>query len=142
MKSQLLPEATSISRTIGAMIHRSFLLALALWQIGPFTRPEGANPVIQPDKDAVFLCPIRKTLVHWESLHTFNPAAIVRNGRIYVLYRAEDDSGEMQIGMHTSRLGLAESQDGIHFTRRSAPVLFPDEDAQKEQQYVTERVTT
>ena len=105
------------------------------WQIGPFVRPEGANPVIQPAKDSVFVCPIRKTPVHWESLHTFNPAAIVRNGKIYVLYRAEDDSGEMDIGMHTSRLGLAESQDGIHFTRRAAPVLFPDEDAQKDREW-------
>jgi beta-1,2-mannosidase len=51
------------------------------------------------------------TSVHWEALHTFNPAAILRFGRIYVLYRAEDDRGAMRIGMHTSRLGLAESDD-------------------------------
>ena len=63
--------------------------------------------------------------VHWEALHTFNPAAMVRNGKIYVLYRAEDDTGEMGIGLHTSRLGLAESGDGIHFTRRPEPVLYP-----------------
>ena len=42
-----------------------------------------------------------------------------------VLYRAEDDTGEMRIGLHTSRLGLAESADGIHFTRRPEPVVYP-----------------
>ena len=74
-------------------------------------------------------------MVHWEALHTFNPAAIVRGGKIYVLYRAEDDSGEMRIGLHTSRLGLAESDDGLHFHRRSDPVLFPDEDSQKDREW-------
>jgi predicted GH43/DUF377 family glycosyl hydrolase len=105
------------------------------WQIGPFFRTDSANPVIRPGKDSVFLCPIRKAPVHWEALHTFNPAAIVRKGRIDVLYRAEDDTGEMGIGLHTSRLGLAESKDGIHFTRRSAPVFYPAEDAQKDREW-------
>ncbi len=105
------------------------------WQIGPFLRPERANPIIRPNKDSIFHCPIRKTPVRWEALHTFNPAAIVRNGKIDVLYRAEDDTGEMGIGLHTSRLGLAESNDGIHFTRRSDPVFYPAEDAQKDREW-------
>jgi predicted GH43/DUF377 family glycosyl hydrolase len=41
----------------------------------------------------------------------------------------------MQIGMHTSRLGLAESEDGIHFTRRPAPVFYPAEDGQKSREW-------
>jgi predicted GH43/DUF377 family glycosyl hydrolase/lysophospholipase L1-like esterase len=73
--------------------------------------------------------------VQWEALHTFNPAAIVRDRKVYVLYRAEDNSGSMQIGMHTSRLGLAESVDGIHFTRRAAPVFYPAEDDQKAREW-------
>ena len=77
------------------------------WTIGPFTRPATGNPVIAPDPASTFDDPIRHAPVHWEALHTFNPAAIVRNGKVYVLYRAEDDSGTMQIGMHTSRLGVA-----------------------------------
>src|SRR5688500_355045 len=47
-----------------------------------------------------------------------------------MLYRAEDASGEARIGHHTSRLGLAESADGLRFTRRETPVLYPDTDAQ------------
>jgi predicted GH43/DUF377 family glycosyl hydrolase len=73
--------------------------------------------------------------VHWEALHTFNPAAIVRDGKIVVLYRAEDDSGAMEIGEHTSRLGLAESTDGIHFTRRDAPVFYPAKDTQEAREW-------
>src|SRR5437773_2072778 len=37
----------------------------------------------------------------------------------------------MKIGNHTSRIGLAESRDGLRFARRSAPVLFPDKDGQR-----------
>jgi len=105
------------------------------WQIGPFARPATGNPVIQPRPESVFADPILNSPAHWEALHTFNPAAIVRQGKIYVLYRAEDDSGLAQIGGHTSRLGLAESADGIHFTRRAHPVFFPAEDGEKAREW-------
>jgi len=105
------------------------------WQIGPFTRPATGNPVIAPRPESTFMDPMSKAANHWEALHTFNPAAIVRNGKVVVLYRAEDNSGPMQIGAHTSRLGLAESTDGIHFTRRAAPVFFPAEDDQKAREW-------
>lgn len=105
------------------------------WVIGPFTRPTSGNPVITPNPASSFDDPIRHAPVHWEALHTFNPAAIVRNGKVYVLYRAEDDTGEMQIGMHTSRLGMAESSDGIHFTRSATPDFYPAEDAQKDREW-------
>ena len=105
------------------------------WVIGPFTRPSSGNSVITPNPSSVFNDPILKKPVQWEALHTFNPAAIARNGKVYVLYRAEDNSGAMQIGMHTSRLGLAESDDGIHFTRRSDPVFYPARDSQKAREW-------
>jgi predicted GH43/DUF377 family glycosyl hydrolase len=105
------------------------------WEIGPFTRPGSGNPVITPHPTSVFTDPIRKAPVQWEALHTFNPAAVVRNGKVDVLYRAEDNSGSMQIGMHTSRLGLAESSDGIHFTRRPSPAFYPADDSQKEREW-------
>jgi len=107
----------------------------APWQIGPFVRPASGNPVIAPRPESVFSDPIAKTPTHWEALHTFNPAAVVREGKIFVLYRAEDDSGAMEIGGHTSRLGLAESEDGIHFTRRDAPVFFPAKDSQQAREW-------
>jgi predicted GH43/DUF377 family glycosyl hydrolase len=105
------------------------------WQIGPFTRPATGNPVIAPNAASLFADPIRKVPVHWEALHTFNPAAVVRDGMVNVLYRAEDDTGAMEIGMHTSRLGLAQSSDGIHFTRRAAPVFYPALDSQQSREW-------
>jgi predicted GH43/DUF377 family glycosyl hydrolase len=104
------------------------------WQLGPFTRPTHA-PVITPNKTSLFTDPIAKAPIHWESLHTFNPAAIVRDNKIYVLYRAEDDTGKMQIGEHTSRLGLATSTDGITFNRLPEPVFYPAEDAQQSREW-------
>jgi len=101
------------------------------WVFGPFIRPANARPVIAPDTNAVFDCPMRGRPVHWEALHTFNPAAVVRNDQVWLLYRAEDDTGSMAIGQHTSRLGLAISRDGLHFRRRPTPVLYPADDAQK-----------
>jgi beta-1,2-mannosidase len=105
------------------------------WEIGSWTRPSSGNPVIAPKSESVFMDPIRKAPVMWEALHTFNPAAVVRNGAIDVLYRAEDNTGAMQIGMHTSRLGLAASTDGIHFTRRATPVFYPAEDSEKAREW-------
>jgi len=105
------------------------------WVIGPFTRPASGNPVIQPRPESAFVDPILKTAAHWEALHTFNPAAIVRGGKVDVLYRAEDDSGSMEIGGHTSRLGLAESEDGVHFTRRTDPVFFPAVDTEESREW-------
>ncbi len=113
---------------------RAHSAAPAHWTLGPFVRPV-TEPVITPNPASVFSDPITKSPVHWEALHTFNPAAVVRNGKVVVLYRAEDDSGTMEIGMHTSRLGMAESDDGIHFTRRPDPVFYPAEDAQKEREW-------
>ena len=105
------------------------------WMLGQFTRPENAQPVITARPESVFTDPILDKPAHWEALHTFNPAAVVRDGKIYVLYRAEDDSGTMEIGMHTSRLGLAVSEDGLHFTREDTPVFYPAKDSEQAREW-------
>jgi predicted GH43/DUF377 family glycosyl hydrolase len=107
----------------------------ANWQIGPFTRPATGNPVIAPRPGSRFADPLLAKPAHWEALHTFNPSAVVREGKVVVLYRAEDDSGAMTIGGHTSRLGMAESADGIHFSRRANPVFFPAKDGQQAREW-------
>ena len=104
------------------------------WAIGGFARPEGANPVISPRESTKFYCPMTGDSVAWESNDTFNPAATIYNGKIVVLYRAEDKSGE-GIGNRTSRLGYASSDDGIHFTRETTPVFYPADDAQKDNEW-------
>lgn len=99
------------------------------WAWTGFRRPEGANPVIAPDTATRFFCPLRREWVAWQEGDTFNPAAAVHDGRVVLLYRAEDRSGE-GIGQRTSRLGCAFSDDGVHFERLSEPVFYPDVDSQ------------
>ena len=130
------------------LLSASLLLAIALragaqapnqklpdWMLGPFVRAAQGEPMIAPDAKATFMDPILKKPVQWEALHTFNPAAIVREGKIVVLYRAEDNTGLMEIGGHTSRLGMATSTDGVHFERRPEPVFYPADDAQKAREW-------
>ncbi len=102
----------------------------AAWQLGPFSRV-ATEPVIKPDANAVFDCPMRKQPIDWMSAHAFNPASVVRDGQMVVLFRAEDRPNEKAIGFHTSRVGYAYSDDGEHFSYRPTPVLYPDEDDQK-----------
>lgn len=61
----------------------------------------------------------------WESAGTFNPAVVKYHEKTIMLYRAQDKQG-------TSRLGYAESSDGIHFTRKEDPVLSPSEPYEKD----------
>ena len=61
----------------------------------------------------------------WESAGTFNPAVAIRDDKIVMLYRAQDRQG-------TSRLGYAESTDGIHFSRRDEPILGPETEYEKD----------
>jgi predicted GH43/DUF377 family glycosyl hydrolase len=91
--------------------------------LGPFVRHGG--PVLGPRPEAVFRCPVRTADVRWEEKAVFNPAAVVREGKVHLLYRAEDAAGRFA---GTSRIGLATSADGLVFERRPEPVLFPDDD--------------
>jgi predicted GH43/DUF377 family glycosyl hydrolase len=106
------------------------------WMFGPFEKPKELNPALTPNPASTFVSPMNDSIVRWEEYATFNPAAVVKDGKIYVLYRAEDGTREARIGHHTSRLGLAESQDGLRFTRRSSPVLYPAKDAQAKYEWV------
>lgn len=104
------------------------------WALGGFVRPEKANPIITPNPSSQFDCPMQGKKIGWEESDVFNPAATVRDGKICILYRAEDNSAT-GIGKRTSRIGLAESEDGIHVQRRSTPVLYPDKDNMKEYEW-------
>ena len=105
------------------------------WMFGPFDKPREVNPAITPSPASQFRSAMSDTVVRWEEHATFNPGAVVKDGKVYLLYRAEDASGDNTIGHHTSRIGLAESTNGLRFTRRSAPVLYPDTDAQRQYEW-------
>lgn len=101
------------------------------WTLLPFSKADSVNPVLEIGTGE-FTCPVLRRKIKWENKDVFNPAAIGKDGKIFLLYRAEDTIGKYA---GTSRIGLAESSDGLHFTRYPEPVLFPDNDAQKKYEW-------
>ena len=93
----------------------------------PFNKLDSVNPVMQPG-DLSFIDPVQNKLVKWEAKNVYNPAVVVRNDTMFMLYRAQDSAG-------CSRIGLAKSTDGIHFTRYASPVLFPANDGYKKYEW-------
>ena len=73
------------------------------------SRRTTGNPILRPQGDG------------WESGSVYNPAAVVKDGQVVLLYRAHADD-------IISHVGLATSDDGIHFERHPEPVLSPSED--------------
>lgn len=70
------------------------------------------QPLLRPDSS-------------WSSFGLFNPAAIQANGKTVLLFRAQDRN-------QTSRIGYAESTDGLHFAVRPDPVLSPEAPYEKD----------
>jgi len=103
------------------------------WVIGPFKRPVD-QPIIKPRKDIGFHCPIKNESIYWMENHTFNPASAVYNGKIHLLFRAEDGEGDI-IASYTSRIGYAVSSDGLKFDVKPTPVLYPDNDVLQEYEW-------
>ena len=101
--------------------------------INGFYKP-AENPVIKADSSYKFRDPISDKIVQWQRADVFNPAAIVKDGKVFLLYRCEDNPAAA-IGGRTSRLGLAESEDGIHFKKFPEPVLYPANDSFKQYEY-------
>lgn len=118
--------------TMISALHAEVVAQEKPWMFGPFERADIQQPIIEPDTTSTFKDPMTGDTVYWESMATFNPAAIVKGGKIHVLYRAEEKLGDKGIGGHTSRLGLAVSDDGEAYTREDAPIFYPDNDNQKE----------
>lgn len=92
------------------------------WQLVGFTKVDSLNPILRPSPDASFFCPLRQDTVRWEERNVLNPSAVVKEGRVYLFYRAQDSMG-------TSRIGLATSEDGLNFVKEKAPVFHPDRDS-------------
>jgi beta-1,2-mannosidase len=97
------------------------------WALVPFTKADEANPILQADTSK-FICPVLNQEVRWDEKDVFNPAAVVRDNKVYMIFRAEDKIGKYA---GTSRLGLAISDDGLHFTKKPQPVFYPDNDSLK-----------
>lgn len=98
------------------------------WTMLDFVKADSINPILEPSFNQVFFCPVSKKEVRWEERNVLNPSAIVKDGKIYLIYRAQDS--EM-----TSRLGLAISEDGLHFRKQPSPVFYPDNDNIKQYEW-------
>jgi predicted GH43/DUF377 family glycosyl hydrolase len=94
-----------------------------IWSLGPFSRPER---VLEDRPKVAFECPVAGRTIGWAAKDVFNPGAVVHEGRVCLLVRAEDTVGRYA---GTSRLGLATSADGLHFELEDEPVLAPGDDA-------------
>ena len=102
------------------------------WGLGPFVRDDGADH-IGAKAESVFPCPVTGKVIPWENKDVLCAAAVVKDGKVFIFYRAEDKSRGESWG--TSRIGLAVSEDGRHFKRHPVPVLYPDSDFMKEYEW-------
>lgn len=134
-------KTSNLKNTLGIMVLLCFVMTCkpeqktsdasviedTTWAMLPFVKVDGVNPILGPGEN-VFHCPILDQKVKWDEKDVFNPAAVVRDGKVYMIFRAEDKIGKYA---GTSRLGLAVSDDGLNFTKSKEPVFFPDNDSLK-----------
>ncbi|MFT8357789.1 glycoside hydrolase family 130 protein [Bifidobacterium aquikefiri] len=83
----------------------------ATFPLGPFV-PYKNNPILKPLGGS------------WESANLYNPAALVVDDEVVLLYRAHADD-------IVSHIGIAHSKDGYSFERESSPILSPTEDYER-----------
>lgn len=79
-----------------------FTIAVSWWR-SPLKRSPH-NPIVEPVPHH-----------EWENQAVFNPAALLHQGRVHLLYRAIGNDG-------VSRIGYASSADGVHFDER---LIYP-----------------
>jgi beta-1,2-mannosidase len=102
-------------------------------QLSTFYKPVN-YPILRNDSTAVFFDSLKNEQVRWKKADVFNPAAIVKDDKIFVLSRCEDNPAAI-LGGRTSRIGISSSEDGIHFTSFGEPVLYPARDAFQQYDY-------
>lgn len=81
------------------------------------------NPIIEPEKTH-----------SWESQYTFNPAAVYKDGRVHLVYRAIGDSG-------VSVLGYASTRDGVHVDEKLDQPVYVTRLLDKKEEYVVHYVS-
>lgn len=108
------------------------------WELRPFVRFED-NPILGPDFNSQFLCPVTDKTVRWEGRAIVGASAVVRNNMVHLLYDAEDLSKGFQLNSDgtpgTIRTGLAVGEDGTHFKTSAKPVLYPKKDSLLSQEW-------
>jgi len=98
------------------------------WSMQNFVKVDSLNPILNPSGKEQFTCPITKQRTAWNERNVLNPAAVVKDGKVYLLFRSQDNN-------MTSRIGLAISDDGLHFSKQPEPVFFPMEDSMEKYEW-------
>ena len=98
------------------------------WALLNFVKTDSINPILSPDKKQNFVCPVSTKEVNWEERNVLNPSAVVKDNKVYLIYRAQDNQ-------MTSRLGLAVSEDGLHFKKEVEPIFYPDNDSMNQYEW-------
>lgn len=98
------------------------------WAMTNFVKADADNPILTPTQNLTFDCPVRGENIQWEGKNVLNPAAFVKDGKVYLVYRAQDE-------FMTSRLGLAISEDGINFVKQGEPIFYPANDNMKQYEW-------
>ena len=102
------------------------------WSLGDFIKVDSVNPILSPSSRQRFFCPLNQEMISWEERNVLNPTALVRDSQVYLLYRAQDLTG-------TSRIGMAVSTDGLHFSKMENPIFFPANDPMKSYEWHQEK---
>ncbi len=98
------------------------------WAFPHFEKVDDLNPILKPSAELTFKDPITGNTIKWEERNVLNPTAVVKDDKVYLLYRAQDLQG-------TSRIGMAVSDDGLHFEKMPSPVFYPDRDEMKKYEW-------
>jgi predicted GH43/DUF377 family glycosyl hydrolase len=111
----------------------AFAQKAILADLSAFYKP-ATNPILKADSTLIFYDSLKQENVQWQKAEVFNPAAIVKDGKVYMFTRNEDNPAAI-LGRRTSRIGIAVSEDGINFKNFPQPVLYPNEDKFKQYDY-------
>ena len=90
------------------------------WTIGPFER-YGENPIVRPQGSG------------WEEVNTYNPGVLFDQDKFRMLYRGQGQvKGAKEIKAdRISRVGYAESTDGVTFATNPDPIIDATEPFEK-----------
>jgi beta-1,2-mannosidase len=100
-------------------VRRTLVCAIAFATLAAATQPVGITA------DRLSQQPLLRPASSWSEFGLFNPAAIKAGTKTVLLFRAQDRN-------QTSRIGYADSTDGLHFTVRPEPVLSPEAPYEKD----------
>lgn len=106
----------ALSRSGSSLISSNFVFTVESstnwpsWAIGPFVR-YGRNPILGPSGTG------------WENWNVYNPGVIFDGDRFLMLYRGQEQVYHGDHKRTLSRVGYAESLDGVTFLSNPVPVI-------------------